>query len=255
MSACSDDLRQRAIALGADASTSETIPYGVDTARFRPSAAVRASIRRELGLGDAPVVVSAGRLVKEEGIRVPDRRGRRRSRGGSPACVFSSPVMATFGPISTARAAAHPAVVLLGNRSQDQIADLVAAADVIAVPSIHDDAGNVDGLPNFALEALASGTPVVASDVGGLRHAIRDRETGRLVAERDSSALAGAIGELLADPVLSSRLGRAARAAVERDFGWARVAERFDDIYAHLVAAGRHSTVTPLPLVGTCGEC
>ncbi len=108
---------------------------------------------------------------------------------------------------------------------------LAAAADVVAVPSVHDEAGNVDGLPNFALEAMATGTPVVATRVGGLPDAITDEETGRLVAERDSAALAAAIGGLLAAPEHARRLGDAARARVIRDFGWPRVAERLEQAY------------------------
>ena len=123
---------------------------------------------------------------------------------------------------------AGEAVWLLGNRSQSDIARLAAAADVIAVPSVHDDAGNVDGLPNFALEALATATPVVATRVGGLPQAIEDGATGRLVVERDAAALAAAMTDLLQRPDEARRLGAAARARVARDFGWPRVAERFE---------------------------
>ena len=109
------------------------------------------------------------------------------------------------GPVERPAAA----VALLGNRSQDEIARLAAAADVVAVPSVHDEAGNVDGLPNFALEALATATPVVATSVGGLPQAIEDGVNGRLVPERDAAALARAIAGLLRQP-------RRARAASAR---------------------------------------
>jgi glycosyltransferase involved in cell wall biosynthesis len=133
----------------------------------------------------------------------------------------------------TARAASTGARVrLIGNRSQDDIARLCAAADVIAVPSIRDDAGNVDGLPNFALEALASGTPVVASRAGGLPQAIDDGRTGRLVPERDAAALASAIRWLLEHPDDARRIGAAARADVIARFGWADAAARFEAAYA-----------------------
>jgi glycosyltransferase involved in cell wall biosynthesis len=243
VSACSEDLRQRAIALGANASTSETIPYGVDTGRFAPSLAVRADVRRELGLGEAPVVVSAGRLVAKKGFEfLIDAAGALRMRFPDIRVLIAGD-----GDLRQAldtRASGEPAVTLLGSRSQDEIARLLAAADVVAVPSIHDEAGNVDGLPNFALEALASATPVVASRVGGLPQAIQDGETGRLVPEQDRSALSAAIGDLLADKTAARRVGQAARLAVERDFGWARVAVRFDDIYAR-VTSSRTSEAMP----------
>jgi glycosyltransferase involved in cell wall biosynthesis len=123
-------------------------------------------------------------------------------------------------------AAASSAVMLLGNQSQDEIARLSAAADVIAVPSVHDEVGNVDGLPNFALEALSSGTPVVATRVGGLPDAIQDGVTGRLVPERDAPALAAAIAGLLRDTESARRLGAAGRDHVARTFGWPGFAER-----------------------------
>jgi glycosyltransferase involved in cell wall biosynthesis len=126
-------------------------------------------------------------------------------------------------------------VRLLGNRSQDDIARLCAAADVVAVPSIRDDAGNVDGLPNFALEALASATPVVATRAGGLPQAIQDQVTGRLVSERNATELASAIRDLLQHPPDAHRLGAAARADVETRFGWARAAERFEAAYENAV--------------------
>jgi glycosyltransferase involved in cell wall biosynthesis len=115
---------------------------------------------------------------------------------------------------------------------------MMAAADVIAVPSVHDDAGNVDGLPNFALEAMASATPVVVTTAGGLAQAVADGQTGRVVPERDSNALAAAISGLLDQPDRARALGLTARARVERDFSWARVAARFEAIYDDAIARG-----------------
>lgn len=232
VTACSDDLHQRALALGARANTTETVPYGVDSERFAPSDDARRDVRRALQLGDAPVVFTAGRLVRKKGFEflidaaadltdLPDLRVVIAGEGDLDAEL-------------AARAAPQGGRVrLIGNQSQDEIARLAAAADVIAVPSVHDEAGNVDGLPNFALEALASGTPVIATRVGGLPSAITDGVTGRLVAERDAAALAGGIRELLCRPADARRLGDAARAHVVTAFGWDRVAARMEAAYDH----------------------
>lgn len=120
------------------------------------------------------------------------------------------------------------------------MARFAAAADVIAVPSVRDDAGNVDGLPNFALEALASGTPVVATVAGGLPQAITDGDNGLLVPERDPAALAAAIARLLASPASAREMGARARARVARDHSWAHTAERMAAAYAQ---ARRHVSV------------
>jgi glycosyltransferase involved in cell wall biosynthesis len=111
------------------------------------------------------------------------------------------------------------------------VARYCAAADVIAVPSIRDDEGNVDGLPNVVLEALASATPVVATTAGGIGSVVQDEVTGWLVAERDADALARAIAGVLDDPARGRAVGAAARDDMAARFGWARVAERFEAAY------------------------
>jgi glycosyltransferase involved in cell wall biosynthesis len=239
VTACSDDLRSRAIAIGADASRIETVPYGVDLARFAPNPAARRDVRTALGIGDAPMVFSAGRLVSKKGFEY--------LIDAAAPLAAAHPALRVFiagdgdlRDVLAARVRRHaPGVVTLaGNLAQDDVARYAAAADVIAVPSVRDDAGNVDGLPNFALESLASGTPVVATRVGGLPQAIEDGVTGRLVAGRDAAALAAAVGDLLADAGAARALGEAARERVGRDFGWNATAERFAEAYARARAAG-----------------
>jgi glycosyltransferase involved in cell wall biosynthesis len=236
VTAPSDDLRARAIALGADPARAETVPYGVDTARFSPSAAVRIEVRQELGIGDAPLVVSAGRLVSKKGFEylIDAMAALARTRPTVRTVIAGD---GDLRDALTARAAERglEAPVLAGNTSQDGIARLLAAADVAAVPSVRDDAGNVDGLPNFALEALSSGTPVVATTAGGLPQVITDGVDGRLVAPRDAGALSAAVNDLLSDPERARTMGSAARARVAADFGWDRVAARFEAAYDRAV--------------------
>ncbi len=229
VTACSDDLHRRAIALGADPARTETIPYGVDTARFAPDAAMRAQVRESLGVGDAPLVLAGGRLVSKKGFEylIDAVRGLMDSH---PALQL---IVAGDGDLAEslrARAAGLP-VRFVGNQTQDAVARLAAAADVIAVPSIRDDAGNVDGLPNFALEALASATPVVATVAGGLPQAISDGDNGLLIPERDPVALAAALKRLLGSTGDARDMGARARARVMRDHSWAQTAERMAAAY------------------------
>ena len=230
ITACSDDLRDRAIALGAPPDRTETVPYGVDTIRFAPNATARREIRARFGLGDAPVVVAAGRLVSKKGFEYLIEAA------GEIAREFPSVrvLIAGEGDLAadlSAQAARVPAVTLIGRQDQDAVAALAAAADVFVVPSVRDEAGNVDGLPNVALEAMAAAAPIVATTVGGLPQAIDDGVTGRLVPEKNAQALADAIGELLRNPERAHALGAAARRKVERDFGWAAAAARFEAAY------------------------
>jgi glycosyltransferase involved in cell wall biosynthesis len=233
VTACSDDLRDRAIALGANAGRIETLPYGVDLKRFAPNPDARVAVRRALGIGNAPMVFAAGRLVRKKGfeflIDATDELRR--------TFPTLSTVIAGDGDLKNELAARAgrlgDAVRLIGALSQPEIGRYMSAADVIAIPSVHDEAGNVDGLPNTALEALASATPIVASAVGGLPQVIDD-SVGRLVPERDAAELARAIGEVLTLPDGGRGLGRAARERMGRQFGWGSVAARFEAIYEDL---------------------
>ena len=236
VTACSDDLRTRAIALGARADAIETVPYGVDLVRFAPDDRARAEIRHELGIGDTPLVFAAGRLVKKKGFEYLIEAGAILAQRHPSLTV----VIAGDGDLrnelatraeSIARAAGRQVVRLIGARPQPDVARFMAAADVIAIPSVHDDAGNVDGLPNTALEALASGTPVVATRAGGLPQAIDDGIEGRLVNERDTAELAGAIDAVLSDPAGAAALGAAARARMSKQFSWAGTASRLEAAY------------------------
>jgi glycosyltransferase involved in cell wall biosynthesis len=231
ITACSEDLRLRAVAIGAPAGRTETVPYGVDLDRFAPDPAIRAEVRAALGLGDAPVVFTAGRLVSKKGFEFLIDAATA-LRADVPALRV---LIAGDGDLREAlRARAESAgapVTFLGLETQDAIGRLAAAADIVAVPSVRDEAGNVDGLPNFALESLATATPVVATNVGGLPQAIDDGVNGRIVPERDAAALAGAIADLLRRPDEARALGHAARARLGRDFSWPAAAARFAAAY------------------------
>jgi glycosyltransferase involved in cell wall biosynthesis len=122
-------------------------------------------------------------------------------------------------------------VHLLGPVAQSDMPSLLAAADVIAVPSIRDDAGNVDGLPNVVMESLASATPLVATPAGGIGAVVVDGRTGFLVPERDATALAAALTRVLADAPLRARVGQAARQDVCERYTWERFARRLEEIF------------------------
>ena len=106
--------------------------------------------------------------------------------------------------------------ILPGILSQDDVARGLAAADVAVVPSVRDDAGNVDGLPNVVMESLSSGTPLVATPAGGIGSVVADGVTGLVVPERDVTGLSGAIDRLLTDRALAARLGDTARRWADR---------------------------------------
>ena len=115
-------------------------------------------------------------------------------------------------------------VTFLGRREQSSLPYYYAAADVVVMPSLYESFGMV------ALEAMACGTPVVASDVGCLSFVVRDGETGFLVPERDPRALADCLGCLLRDPELRARLGKRG-VEVAREYSWSCIADQIEEMY------------------------
>ena len=235
VTACSDDLARRAIALGADAARMEVVPYGVDASRFAPSPERRTAMRQRLALEERdPLVVAAGRLVRKKGFEylidamasLPDVHLAIAGEGDLDRELRDR---ASASP-------AHTRIHFLGNVAQDDVAAWFGAADVVAIPSVRDDSGNVDGLPNTVLEALASGTAVVATPAGGIASVVREDETGALVGERDVAGLSAAIARLIVDPARRARLGAAGRAAVEARHGWGAAAARFEAAYDRALA-------------------
>ena len=240
LTACSDDLRERMIALGADAERAVTIPYGVDAQRFRPDAALRAEGRRTMGAGEDDLVLfTAGRFVRKKGFEyLIDAVGRLAPRWPSLRLVIGgggdldAELRARVREHGVADRVSFPGVL-----PHDAVAAHLAGADIAVMPSVRDDAGNVDGLPNTVMEALASGTALVATRVGGIPSVIEHARTGWLVPERDSAALETALERLLADPQARAGLGSAARADVLQHRTWDAVAEAFERVYDR--AAGR----------------
>ena len=234
VTACSDDLRQRAVKLGARPDRTTVVPYGVDSDQFKPDPAERARGRAMLGLPDeVPLVFACGRLVEKKGFEFLIDAAEI-LRPGHPSLVVAIAGEGDLDRSLRERAAAAELtdrVRFMGRVPQPTIPTLLAAADVAVVPSIHDAAGNVDGLPNTVLEIMASGTPLVATTVGGIAAVAGDGLTALLAPEQDASALAVAIATLVADPQLRARIGRNARERVRREYSWTRVAEAFEDIY------------------------
>ena len=239
VTACSADLARRAEALGADRGRIEVVPYGVDPDRFRPDPLARAKRRASLGIGArVPLVFAAGRLVRKKGFEyLIDAVAR------LPTASETLTIIAGAGDLESElrhQAAAHglgeDRLRFVGNLTQDDVAGWLATADIVVVPSVRDDRGNVDGLPNIVLEALASGTPLIATPAGGIGSAIEHDRSGLLVPERDAAALAQAIAGLAGDAARRIRLGEGGRTAAMARYGWEFAASRFEAAYDRALA-------------------
>jgi glycosyltransferase involved in cell wall biosynthesis len=243
ITACSGDLARRSIALGAPAERVNVIPYGADKETFRPSEPnERQRLRAELGLAKGETcLLAVGRLVRKKGFEV---------------LIRALPqVIAETGPVRLAlvgqgdlwdelqtlaqEQSVEDYVWMPGAIERDRIPALFRSCDILSVPSVHDQKGNVDGLPNVVLEGMASGVAIVASDVAGIPQVIIPEETGLLVPEKDPVALASAIVRLIQDPELRHRLGSGARRKVEEYLNWPVVAQEFEQVYQQALEGGR----------------
>jgi glycosyltransferase involved in cell wall biosynthesis len=131
-----------------------------------------------------------------------------------------------------------------GTQSEDEVARMLAAADVFVLASVVASNGRMDGIPVALMEALASGLPVIASRLSGIPELVRDGETGLLAAPGDAADLARAFQRLLEDPDAAIARARAGRRLIEEEFDIERSAERMLALFGaaaqtRLDAAGR----------------
>lgn len=203
---------------------------GIDLERFSPGSELETTLRKRDELGVAPedvVVGCVARLVAEKGIPELIEAYQRRE---------SSYVLVIVGPPDPSKddalseedidSAAVLGVRFLGHR--DDVESLYRAFDLFVLPS------HREGFPRAAMEAAASGLPLIAADVRGCREVVDDGVNGYLVPKQDPKMLASAIDSLVSDPLLSAEMGRAGRAKAEVDFDERRVVDRvlqaYDDV-------------------------
>ena len=177
------------------------IPPGVDTARFHPAVS-GAGVRAELGLG-GPVVGLVANIRGSKG-HVHFLEAARHVLDEVPAARFLvvGDGVGFESVRAQVRAMGLQGPVLMTGFRRD-VPEVMAALDVLVLPSTRSE-----GSPQVIPQALAVGTPVVATLAGGNADVVRDGETARLVPPRDSVALAGAILEMLRDPARARAMAR-----------------------------------------------
>ena len=223
------------------------VPAGVDTALFRPGD--RAEARALLDLPQKePTILFVGRIdpIKGIDVLVDALCGLRREMWltAPPRLLLVGGAAGEPGlEAVTARAAAHSLldrIDFVGSVLHDDLPNYYRAADVVAVPSFYESFGLV------AVEAMACGTPVVASRAGGLAFTVDDGETGYLVPQNDPHALAERLAAVLQDAPLRARLGAQATVAAQR-FGWPVIASRVVHIYDRLIRGYRMDLCNETP--------
>jgi D-inositol-3-phosphate glycosyltransferase len=242
---CPEEQRELVEDYGADPARIAVIPSGVDTRIYRPVA--RDEARRRIGLATSgPVVVYVGRMVPRKDVRNVVRAlahyaATYESGSDEPVVLLlvggetrepdprATPEIGELQRLA-AELGVSDRLCFAGKRQAEEIRYYYAAGDVVVTTPWYEPFGLTP------LEGQACGRPVIGSAVGGITSTIADGVTGLLVPPRDPAALAAALHRLLCDPVLCERMGRAARARVEREFTWPLVAARTAALYNELLA-------------------
>jgi glycosyltransferase involved in cell wall biosynthesis len=222
--AVSRALKDAMVQVGVPSARIEVLRNGVDLRMFRP--ANRAAPRQLLGIA-GPILMSVGNLVTAKGhdlvvralIELP---------GVALVVVGAGPERAELEKLAR-RVGVGDRVQFLGERPHGELAELYSAADVLVLASAS------EGWPNVLLEAMACGTPVVASDVGGVAEIVAAPEAGRILHERTPAAIAAAVKALLAAPP-----SREATRSYAEKYSWDETTKGQIELFTKIVAA--HST-------------
>ena len=208
----------------------EVIPMGVDVRAFSPGKKAKAARKR---LSAGPLILSLGRLAGKKGLvylinampeilrKIP--KARLVIAGDGPEREMLERRSRELG--------LGEKIVFAGRVSGSRKRQLYSAADAFVLPSIVTADGDTEGLGVVLLEAMASGTPVIGSNVGGIPDVIKHNRTGLLVPQRDSGALAAAIARMLKDRKLRKKLAGNALAHVRKRFSWPVVTDEFERLF------------------------
>jgi len=205
------------------------IHNGVDADAFRRTEAREVLARHQVR---EPYVLFVGRISEQKGIFQLLEAARALPDEVSLVLCASSPDTPELAARLQAAVAGRPRVQWINAMLPvSEVVQLYSHAAVFACPSIYEPFGLIN------LEAMACGTPVVASRVGGIPEVVVDGETGWLVPPGDPAALAEALRVSLADPTRARRMGEAGRRRVEAHFSWDRIAEHTLAVYRDAIAA------------------
>jgi len=227
--------RQFATKLGVDESLFAVIPNGIPTAAGDP-----ARVRAEFGIGNQEcVLLAVGTLERHKGHRVLlEAIARLVSAGhGTPWRLL---IAGGRGGDEHQPLLEYIRAQGLGERvhivlNRNDVADLLALADVFVMPSLW------EGLPMAVLEAMVARKAIIATAIAGIPEAIVDGREGLLVPPGDAGTLADALLLLLTDPARRAALGEAAAARANRDFTVAVMAERYEALYASAYSRGKRT--------------
>jgi glycosyltransferase involved in cell wall biosynthesis len=219
----------------------KVVPCGVDTQAFPYEGSVD-NVNRKFGLKDKKVALYSGKITAIKGVDIFIRAAK-----SFPGAVF---VIMGDGEErekmeTLIKEAGIKNVILtgyLGSKDKKIISELYRRADLVAVPSTLSE-----GIPLSALESLSCGTPVVASEIGGLPTAVKHLKNGILVRPKSVSALVSGIKTIFDDPKLAKKMGKQARKDAVQKFDWDVITKKMEKYYELSYARSQKNKATKRP--------
>jgi glycogen(starch) synthase len=209
----------------------EIVPNGIDTKRYNASVD-QSAIKGRYGVHpDEKLVLCVGRLVPQKGIEYLIRAVSRIAERYPEAKFIIVGEGWLRGHLEyIARSTGYQwKITFTGWIPDQELVALLNSADALVVPSIYEPFGIV------ALEGMAAGVPVVASDVGGLAEIVEHEHTGILAYSRSPESIAWAVGRVLSDPNHSKEMAQNAQQMVQKTYSWEAIAIRTTKIYKEVV--------------------
>ena len=211
-----------------------TIAIGVPDRYFAVSRATHRNAELEQKRAGRVALITVGRLVRRKGAAWFVRHALPKLPGALYVVVGTGP---EHDEILRAAAETNTSsqVWLVGSVSDARLLDLLGSSDIFVMPNIAVP-GNVEGFGIVAIEASASGLPVVASRLEGIPDAVADGENGTLVAPEDADAFVHVLNRLIADGTERASRGARGREYTERSYSWPRIIGRYAEVFDNLIA-------------------
>ena len=212
------------------------IRNGIDIREYAPDPGT--GVLEHYGVDpERPLVVFVGRVTRQKGLPVLLRAAARLDPGIQLVLCAGQPDTAELAAEVTAlvqdlRDTRSGVIWLSGMLARPEVIQLLSHATAFVCPSLYEPLGIVN------LEAMACGTAVVASRVGGIPEVVTDGQTGLLVPPGDAVALADAVNALVRDQALAADMGRRGRERAVAEFDWAGIAAQTAELYQELAGAG-----------------
>lgn len=212
------------------------VHFGIDLARFAPTpATLERAAQLKARYGPGPLILFVGRLRYYKGVSVLVQAMAQVTAqipGARALIVGSGPMEGEIRQVM-AQMGVTDSVILAGSLPDADLPAIYRAADLFVLPSIH----RSEALGIVQLEAMASGLPLVSTELGtGTSYVNRHGETGLVVPPQDPPALAAAIVQILGDGALSARFRAASQRRAAREFSLAHMLDSTEQVYRELLA-------------------